>query len=138
MKRRLAISLVLLLAGLVAACSSQPSDDELRALVVDALDAQGPEAIYRVENFRKINGYLKDDRRYVAEVGYELIFAKGLQNIAAESRNPLAGPLERMGAVTGLMALHLLYGDFKAGDRLPRTQTLHLIKTEQGWHIEEE
>jgi len=138
MKRLFALLPLVLLAGLLTACSSKPSVDELRALVVDALDAEGPQALYRVENFNKVNGYMQDDHRYVAEVSYDLVFTKGLQEIAAETQNQPGGPLEKMGKGMGLMALGLLYGDFKAGDRLPRTQTLHLIQTEQGWRIEKE
>lgn len=138
MKRLPALALLVLLAGLLSACSREPSVNELHALLVDALDAEGPQAIYRVENFKKIKGYMKDERRYVAEVSYELVFTKGLQDIAAEAERQPGGPLEKLGSGMGLVTLSLLYGDFKAGDRLPRSQTLHLIETEQGWRIEEE
>ncbi|MFZ5467487.1 MAG: hypothetical protein ACOZAI_09530 [Pseudomonadota bacterium] len=138
MKRLFALLPVFLLAGLLTACSSKPSVNELRDLVADELNAEGPQAIYKIENFNKVNGYMKDDRRYVAEVTFDLVFTKGLQDIAAEAQSQPGGPLEKMGKGMGLMSLGLLYGDFKAGDRLPRAQTLPLIRTEQGWRIEKE
>jgi len=138
MKRLLALFSIVMLTGLLAACSGKPSDGELQQLLANELDAEGPHAIYTIENFHKVNGYMKDDRRYVAEVTYDLVFTKGIKDIAAEAEQQPGGPLEKIGKGMGLMTLGLMYGDFKAGDRLPREQAMNLIKTEQGWRIEKE
>lgn len=139
MTRTLGTSLLGLTLGLLlTACSSKPGVDELKQLVAADLGATGPQAIFLVENFQKTNGYEKDDRHYVAEVNYDLVFQKSLKDIAVQAQNEPGGPLEKMGKGMGLMTLGLLYGDFKAGDRLHREQAVTLIKTEQGWRIEKE
>ncbi len=135
MKRALT---ALFLAMLLTACSGKPSVDELQQLVSIELNATGSDAIYTIENFTKINGYEKDDRHYVAEVSYDLVFRKGLQDVAVEAEQAPGGPLEKMTQGMGLMTLGLLYGDFKAGDRLPQKKAITLIKTENGWRIEKE
>ncbi|TQV63271.1 MAG: hypothetical protein FNT29_07450 [Halothiobacillaceae bacterium] len=138
MNRALSLLAGLGLAVLLTACSGKPSINELQRLVAADLGATGPQAIVRVENFSKDNGYAKDDRRYVAEVSYDLVFQKGLQDVAVQAQNAPGGPLEKMGKGMGLMTLGLLYGDFKAGDRLPQKKKVTLIRTENGWRIEEE
>ncbi|MEW6444536.1 MAG: hypothetical protein ACOZAQ_10020 [Pseudomonadota bacterium] len=129
--------LTLTFALLLTACSGKPGTGELQTLVSQELGASGQDAIYAVENFNKLNGYDKDGR-YVAEVSYDLVFKKGLKDIAVEAEQSPGGPLDKLTKGMGLMSLGLLYGDFKAGDRLPRKQTLQLIKTEQGWRIDKE
>ena len=138
MKHVLNLLAGLCLATLLTACSNKPSVEELRQLVSTELGATGPQAIYLIENFKKDNGYDKDDRHYVAEISYELVFQKGLQDIAVEADRTPGGPMEKFGKGMGLMTLGLLYGDFKAGDRLPQQKSVTLIKTENGWRIEKE
>ncbi|MEW6765106.1 MAG: hypothetical protein AB1344_04890 [Pseudomonadota bacterium] len=125
-------------AVLLTACSGKPSVDELEKLVSIELNATGGDAIYTIENFTKVNGYEKDDRHYVAEVSYDLVFRKSLQDVAVEAERAPGGPLDKMTKGMGLVTLGLLYGDFKAGDRLPQKKALTLIKTENGWRIDKE
>jgi hypothetical protein len=112
MNRALSLLAGLGLAVLLTACSGKPSINELQQLVAADLGATGPQAIVRVENFSKDNGYAKDDRRYVAEVSYDLVFQKGLQDVAVQAQNAPGGPLEKMGKGMGLVTLGLLYGVF--------------------------
>ncbi|MEO1751854.1 hypothetical protein [Thiofaba sp. EF100] len=137
MKRWPRLILPLLLAGLLSACASKPSEQELQTLLAQTLCAEGPQSFCKVENLHKQNGYWKDGH-YVAEVRYELVFTKGLRDVAIEAERQPGGPLDKLTQGLGLMTLGLLYGDFKAGDRLPREQAVTLLKTEQGWRIDKE
>lgn len=129
---------LLLLTGLLSACASEPSEQELQKLLAQGLCAEGPQAFCTVENLHKDNGYWKDDHHYVAEVRYELVFSKSLRDVAIEAERQPGGPLDKLTQGLGLMSLGLMYGDFKAKDRLPRAQAVTLLKTEQGWRIEKE
>lgn len=129
---------LILLTGLLTACANKPSEQELQKLLAQGLCAEGPQAFCAVENLHKDNGYWKDDQHYVAEVRYELVFSKSLRDVAIEAERQPGGPLDKLTQGLGLMSLGLMYGDFKAGDRLPRTQALTLLKTEQGWRIVKE
>ena len=135
MKRFLAIfglSLALL------ACSGAPSGSEMEKLVSIELKANTPQAVFRIENFKKLDGQLEDASHYTANVSYELVFTKSLQEIADSAGQAPGGALDKLGAGMNLVTLSLMYGDFKAGDRLPRQQTLHLMKNEAGWRLARE
>jgi len=135
MKRLLTI---LGLSFFLLACSGKPSVSELEKLVAIELKANTPQAIYNIENFKKIDGLSQDAQRYSADVSYELVFNKSLQDIAAQAQQAPGGALDKLGAGVNLVTLSLLYGDFKAGDRLPRQQTLNLVKSENGWRLARE
>ncbi|MGK0673470.1 MAG: hypothetical protein ABWU16_02260 [Halothiobacillaceae bacterium] len=129
---------LLLLTGLLSACASKPSEQELAKLLAQNLCAEGPQAFCTVENLHKDDGYWKDDHHYVAEVRYELVFSKSLRDLALEAERQPGMPHDKLAQSLGLVSLGLLYGDFKAGDRLPRAQAVTLRKTERGWRIEKE
>ncbi|MEW5838476.1 MAG: hypothetical protein AB1717_06555 [Pseudomonadota bacterium] len=120
------------------ACSGAPGNGELEKLVGIELKTDTPQAVFRIENFKKTDGQLEDATHYTANVSYELVFTKSLQEIADNAGQAPGGPLDKLGAGMNLVTLSLLYGDFKVGDRLPRQQTLHLVKNEAGWRLARE
>ncbi|MGD9888390.1 MAG: hypothetical protein AB7S56_03875 [Halothiobacillaceae bacterium] len=129
---------VLGLSLFLLACSGKPSSSELEKLVALELKANTPQAIYSIENFKKLDGLQQDATHYSADVSYDLVFTKSLQDIAAQAQQAPGGALDKLGAGMNLVSLSLLYGDFKAGDRLPRQQTLNLVKSENGWRLARE
>lgn len=134
----LRILVVLSLSLFIAACSGKPSNGELEKILLIELKADAPQAIYKVENFQKIDGLAQDATHYSADISYELVFTKSLNDIARQAENAPGGPLDKLGAGMNLVTLSLLYGDFKVGDRLPRQQTLNLVKSENGWRLARE
>ena len=68
-----------------------------------------------------------------------LVFKKGLDDLANSLDNDEPSSLLDKGlAAVGMVALTAQYGNFKAGDRLPRDEKVTLIKTEQGWRLKQE
>ncbi|MDM7323193.1 MAG: hypothetical protein P3W87_008010 [Gammaproteobacteria bacterium] len=130
MKRWPRLIFPLLLVGLLSACANKPSERELRTLLAQKLCKEG---FCKVENLHKQNGYWKDDHRYVAEVRYELVFTKSLREVAVEMSDE--NGRQSSNALAELF-LGMVYGDFKAGDRLPREEAVTLLKTEQGWRLD--
>ena len=129
---------VLGLSLFLLACSGKPSTSELEKLVAVELKANTPQAIYSIENFKKLDGMAQDATHYSADVSYDLVFNKSLQDVATQAQQAPGGALDKLGAGMNLVSLSLLYGDFKAGDRLPRQQTLNLVKSENGWRLARE
>ena len=129
---------VLGLSLFLLACSGKPSTSELEKLVAVELKANTPQAIYSIENFKKLDGMAQDATHYSADVSYDLVFNKSLQDVATQAQQAPGGPLDKLDAGMNLVSLSLLYGDFKAGDRLPRQQTLNLVKSENGWRLARE
>lgn len=132
---------ILILLGLsffLVACSGKPSVSELEKLVAIELKANTPQAIFSIENFKKTDGLQQDAQHYSADVSYELVFNKSLQDIATQAQQAPGGAMDKLGAGMNLVSLTLLYGDFKVGDRLPRQQTLLLVKSENGWRLARE
>lgn len=124
---------------LLTACSSVPSDAEIKIQVAKAALEQGGEKIFALENFRKVNGLSVDKSTYIAEVEYDLVFRKGLDELTAElAQQSGDSPLAALGAGMEVLGQLMQYGQFKAGDRLPRHEKYKLIKTEQGWRLAED
>lgn len=132
------ILIVLSLGLMLLGCSGAPGVSELEKLLAIELKANTPQSIYRIENFKKVDGIQQDAQHYSAEVSFELVFTKSLQDVAEQAQQAPGGALDKLGAGMNLVSLSLLYGDFKTGDRLPRQQTLNLVKTENGWRLARE
>lgn len=128
----------LLVFGLTA-CDSAPTEGEIKIQTAKVALKDGGEKIFLFENFKKINGLMQEDRRYIAEVSYDLVFRKSLETITAEiSQEAAESPMVAIESGFKLMAQLLQYGQFKAGDRLSYHKKFALIKTEQGWRLESE
>ena len=80
---------------------------------------------------------VKEIAQIAACIGREFDHAL-LAAVADRPPVELAAALDKLGAGMNLVSLTLLYGDFKVGDRLPRQQTLLLVKSENGWRLARE
>jgi hypothetical protein len=132
---------VAMLLTVLAGCSSRPSDAVVMEQVRASLTSPGSEAYLVVENFRKTNGYVREDGPYVAEVTYDLVFRKSFREISEETKREMSGngsALAAFGKGFTLFALGVQYGDFPAGYRVGRTEEVAFRKTEKGWRIVEE
>lgn len=133
------ILLICLLVFGLTACNSAPKEAEIKIQVAKVALKDGGEKIFRFENFKKINGLMQEDGRYIVEVSYDLVFRKSLATISAEIRQEAAeSPIVAIESSFKLMSQLLQYGQFEAGDRLSYHKKFALIKTEQGWRLESE
>jgi hypothetical protein len=131
---------VLLLAALItlAACSGKPSVSEIREQVASQMQADGRDRLFEIRNFRKRNGFRKDERTYIADVEYELVFRKSLADLQAElEKEAQDSPFRALSSSVEIVAMKLKFGNFKAGDHITRQAKLTLIRTEQGWRIQD-
>lgn len=125
---------ILLLAG----CSGKPSRSQMEEQVVAHLTSGRGGELFRIENFEKLNGIKKDDVTYVAEVRYDLVFKKGLKEVERQLNGASQdSPLGALAAGFGAMALRLQYGEFEAGQRIPKADKVTFLKTDNGWRLEE-
>jgi len=123
----------------LTACNVAPDDGEIKIQIAKVALQDGGEKIFFFENFKKINGLMQKEGRYVAEVSYDLVFRKSLEDISTEiSQEAQKSPINAIESGLKLMAKLLQYGQFKAGDRLSYHKKFTLIKTEQGWRLESE
>lgn len=127
------------LSFFLVACADVPSDREIQIQVSNFLLKDNNYELYDIENFVKVNGFQQEDNTYIAHIKYELMFKKGLDDLAnsLDSDEP-SSLLDKGLAAVGMVALTAQYGNFKAGDRLPRDEKVTLIKTEQGWRLKQE
>ncbi|OQY24435.1 MAG: hypothetical protein B6I37_03360 [Desulfobacteraceae bacterium 4572_35.2] len=130
--------LCLLVFGLTA-CNFAPTEGEIKIQIAKVALKNGGEKIFIFENFKKINGLMQEDGRYIAEVSYDLVFRKSLATLSAEIRQTATeSALVAIESGFMLMSQLLQYGQFEAGDRLSYHKKFVLIKTEQGWRLESE
>jgi len=132
------ISLSILLFAMLGlgGCQSVPTDAEIQIQVAKQVLSHNNEKIFSLENFHKVNGLSVDKQTYIAEVEYDLVFRKGLEELSAElNRTSNDNPLAAFGSGMELLTQLMKYGQFKAGDRIPHHEKFKLIKTEQGWRM---
>jgi len=129
MKYIMYLFMVFLLVG----CAGKPSDGEVKKQIIASILSDGGEKTFNVENYEKINGYEKDSNTYVADVKYDLVFKKGMKEIAQELKQQAKG--SPFGAGLGVMVLQMQFGNFEAGHRVTNDEEITFIKTEKGWRI---
>lgn len=130
--------MIIAMALCLVGCGNKPSDSEIKNQVVGNLLSDGGKDMFAVENFKKTNGFERDEKTYIADVEYELVFKKGLREVAQQLKQESQGSLfGDMGVGVAVMALQMEHGDFKAGHRVSKAEKIIFIKTENGWRIDD-
>ncbi|RJG50452.1 hypothetical protein [Motilimonas pumila] len=126
--------IILVLALGLFACSKAPSDSTMEQLIATQI-LQGDAGQYiKIDNFNVSGGIQESDNTFIAELSYDLVFTKSLQEIKA-LKQAQAGE-DMMDSVSnsfGVMALQMQHGDFPAGYRLSQQQNGVFVKTDSGW-----
>jgi hypothetical protein len=116
----------------LAACSSNPGNQEVEKLFREAMQSEN----FSIEKYEKLNGYSGDGGTYIAEVRYDIIYKKSLEELALIAKASTNGSFIEVASVDlAMRQLQSQFGDFKAGFRATRTEKLAFIKTENGWRI---
>lgn len=133
------ISLILMLVFIVLGCSSsKPSERDIKKQMEEYMMQGAGSEIFKIKNFKKTDGLKKGDKTYIANVEYNLVFKKDVEEVAKklkdESQNSPFGAF--MNTNLALMALKMKYGDFKAGHVVSQKEEVRLISTDKGWRID--
>ncbi len=132
--RRLII--VMLLALQASACSNLPDANRIAALVREQVLADGLGDLFRLENFRKTNGFQPSENVYIVDVEYDLVFQKGFAEVMREiSVDPTGPQYGVFGSKLVLAAIQSNFGHFKTGDRINKREKVTLHRTENGWQV---
>ena len=128
--------IVLLLALQAGACSDLPDANRIAALVREQVLADGLGDLFRLENFRKTNGFQPSENVYVVDVEYDLVFQKGFADVLREiGENPTGPQYGVFGSKLVLAAIQSNFGHFRAGDRINKREKFTLHRTENGWQV---
>ncbi len=129
---------IILLAGLMTGCSNFPNDQEIQLIITENVLSDGFDDLFKIEAFRKTNGFQQSDKVYIVDVEYDLVFLKSFIDVVREIRDNPAGPqYGLLGSKFILMAIQSNFGQFEVGDIIHKTSKVTLIKTEQGWQVSE-
>ena len=129
------LSLLLLLIFLLAGCSDsgKPSADQIKQLYFSELDYK----IFDVKNFTKVDGFLKNDNTYIADISYDLIFKINSNKLPEILGIETHQGIKSLIPVIGLnMLVGKLGGEFEPGDSRKAFIQITLIKKDKGWAIE--
>ena len=120
----------------LSACSDAPNDSLIKNQVIESVLGEKGSNYYRVENFTKLNGFAKDAKHYIADIQYDVVFTQSFQQIAQRLAQDIKpSPFAKMQYEAILMTLKTTYGDFNAGLRVEKKDSVSFIKTENGWYI---
>ena len=129
---------ILLLAGLVSACSKLPNDQAIQLIITESVLSDGFDDLFKVEAFKKTNGFQQSDNVYIVDVEYDLVFQKSFIDVVREIRDNPTGPqYGLLGSKFVLLTIQSNLGQFEVGDKIHKTSKVTLIKTEQGWQVSE-
>ena len=92
--------------------------------------------VFTQEDFKKVNGFRESDNVYVVDVEYDLVFQKSFVEVVREIRENPTGPQYGMFcSKLVLAAIQSNFGQFSAGDKLHKQDSITLHNTEQGWQL---
>lgn len=129
--------IVIVLIGLLAACSDTPSERQLQTLLQQQFDSRY-DGLVTIDNTTKLNGWQEEKPFYTAEVSYQITFNKSFKDYMDEQTALPGNPLEKMSKGMSVGMLKLQFGSFKANDVYQvKEQILKLRDTENGWIITE-
>lgn len=135
MKKLLAI---VLLAGFLVSCSNLPNDADIQSIVIEGILSDGFDDLFKVEAFKKTNGFQQSDKVYIVYVEYDLVFQKSFTDVVREIGNNPTGPQYGLfGGKFILATIQSNFGQFEVGDKIHKSSKVTLIKTEQGWQLSE-
>ena len=116
------IFLIFFTIFLLCGCSGKPSDKEIENLFI----AEYPfRSIVEVKNFRKTNAFSPNDKTYIADISYDIVFKRTIKDGDDDIHPFLA-----------LSAFAKFGFEIKAGGVRHCTDKIKLIKKEKGWSID--
>ncbi len=129
-------ALLLLVSLSLPACSGLPEDQQIEKMVRDNLLTDGLGDLFEVRDFKKVNGFRESENVYIVDVEYDLEFRKSFTEVVREIRANPTGPQYGMfGSKLVLAAIQSNFGQFDVGDRIHKTEQVHLHRTENGWQL---
>lgn len=108
--------------AMLAGCSGKPSESFMANQVNQKIHQKVGVEFVQIENFVKINGREEGDRKYLADVEYDIVFTKGPGAVAKDKS-----------AKWGKMQLQMLLGSFKKGGKKHIKASLLFAQSENGW-----
>lgn len=129
--------MILSLAAL-AACSEPPSVGDIKEQLVRVV-VGNVGGVATVENFEKINGHEKDEKTYIADVKYDLVFSNDAQGVLQQAikESPPAALAATGSQGLALAAFGPAMMGLVAGQTFLIKDTVTLIETENGWVLKE-
>jgi len=129
---------IIFLAVLISGCSKAPSDKEVQSIITQSILSDGFGDLFKIEGFKKTNGFQQSDNIYLVDVEYDLVFQKSFVQVVREvSDNPTGPQYGLFGSKVLLITLQSSLGEFEVGDKIHKKVKITLINTEQGWQISE-
>ncbi len=143
------ILFVIIISLFLAGCKSKPGDAQILGLLIDKHDSSEIGNFTEIINYKKENGFLKNENVYIVDVSYDLNFTTSYDDfskqIEAEYEDGVKG-LKRRGSMEKLgiqiqiakkyEAIIAEYKKLKNGKNIAIKTKLNLINTENGWIID--
>lgn len=128
--------LVVLLLGLLSACSHPPGKDAVKAALNQELQQAHLGQLLEVDHIDSLQRRREDSAHYAVGVKYTLRAKRGLTAYTATvQKDPKRGTMDRLAMLMTLQAVRQQFGDFKKGDTFAQKRRIDLEKDKDGWHI---
>lgn len=116
---------------------SKPSADEIEKQVSQVILSDGKDNIFGLANFQKVNGRSSQPDTYIADITYDLVFKVSLDDVGKHtSEEAGGGEVGEFSSIVASTAMLYKFGQFKAGDKLPKSESVTFHKTENGWLLD--
>ena len=130
------IFMLLITGGCIS--SDRPSDSEIREMYLNEVysgqDGAFAKKVMKITDVVKVNGYLKDNNSYIAEVNTKVKFlldSKEIYKLAVENGDsPINTKLF-------IRMFNNKYGGISRGKLVETELNVEFIKTEKGWKIKD-
>jgi len=127
--------------SLMVGCSREPSESTMAIQIEQQINQQFGVEFVNITNFHKTNGKKDGDGEYIANVEYDIVFTKDVDEVAinmiyGEQQSTLSNSeaaVRDVLAGVGAIGLQMAFGKFKKGDKKHIKSTQKFAKWDDGW-----
>jgi len=133
------IKLVVMAAcmAMLAGCSGIPSESEMSSQIEQQMNKVYGVEFVKLENFEKTNGREEGNNKYIADVTYDIVYTKSVDEVAKSADFSSIPGMSQMSSIGGSglkkMIVKSTLGNFKAGDTKHANAEVAFVKSENGW-----
>jgi len=134
---KLKLTILAACMALLAGCSGTPSESEMSSQIEQQMNNMYGVEFVKIENLEKTNGREEGENKYIADVSFDVVYTKSIDQVAESADLSSIPGMSQMGGFLGggmvKSVIKSSLGNFKEGDTKHNKAKIPFVKSENGW-----